>query len=173
MSGLEFRNVDASPSDEVTSWPYEALVTVIDRGLVPDWRPILAEIRRAPSSDVARRVGRYLSYREPDGAGTFFRLAIECARTDAARSERAEVAARVRQAVELSALSKSALAAEVGTSASRLSTYLAGTVTPSAALLVRMERTARRTVPGGSESRATDRVGPGGPSGALTFLPER
>ena len=28
---VEFRNVDASPTDDVRTWPYEALVTVIDR----------------------------------------------------------------------------------------------------------------------------------------------
>ena len=41
MNGLRFRNVDADPADDVGTWPYEALVTAIDRGLVPDWRPRL------------------------------------------------------------------------------------------------------------------------------------
>ncbi|MEZ5382629.1 MAG: hypothetical protein R2754_12670 [Microthrixaceae bacterium] len=61
MSGLVFRNVDASPDDPVSSWPYEALVTVIDRGLVSDWQPLLAEIRRQPWGFSARRVEHYLS----------------------------------------------------------------------------------------------------------------
>ncbi|MCC7077098.1 MAG: hypothetical protein IT198_08230 [Acidimicrobiia bacterium] len=64
------RNVDASPSDDVRTWPYEALVTAIDRGLVADWQPILVEMRRSRWGSVARRVGRYLSYREQDGVGT-------------------------------------------------------------------------------------------------------
>lgn len=33
---IAFRNVDASPTDDIRTWPYEALVTVIDRGLVAD-----------------------------------------------------------------------------------------------------------------------------------------
>lgn len=37
---LQFRNVDASPKDPVGTWPYEALVAAIERGLVPDWQPI-------------------------------------------------------------------------------------------------------------------------------------
>jgi hypothetical protein len=135
-----FRNVDASPSDDVRTWPYEALVETIDRGLVPDWQPVFAEIRRAPWGPVARRVERFLSYREPDGVGTLFRLAIERAREDADRSERDEVAARVRAAVERSGLTQARFAELVGTSASRLSTYLSGSVTPSAAMLVRIER---------------------------------
>lgn len=139
---VEFRNVDASPTDDVRTWPYEALVIAIDEGLVADWQPIFAEVRRSPWGRVARRVERYLSYREPDGAGTLFALAIEHARLDAARAERAEVATRVRDAVARSGLTNQEFARLVGTSASRLSTYLNGKVTPSAALLLRMERAA-------------------------------
>jgi hypothetical protein len=143
---LQFRNVAASPNDDVTTWPYEALVEAIDRGLVSDWQPIFGEFRRAPWGPVARRVERYLAYRDPDGVGTLFALAIDHARAEAARSEREEVAARVRAAVERSGLSRAAFAERIGTSASRLSTYLSGKVTPSASMLVRIERTAE---PGG------------------------
>lgn len=136
---VQFRNVDASPEDDVRTWPYEALVTVIDRGLVPDWRPVFAEIRRSPWGPVARRVERYLSYRDPDGVSALFGLAVERARADVEKAARAEVAARVRAAVELSGLSRAAFAELVGTSPSRLSTYLSGKVTPSAAMLVRIE----------------------------------
>lgn len=139
---VEFRNVDASPTDDVRSWPYEGLVTVIDRGLVGDWQPIFAELRRSPWGRVARRVEQYLSYREPDGVSTLFALAIERARVDADQADRSEVAARVRDAVTRSGLTSGDFARIVGTSASRLSTYLSGKVTPSAAMLVRIERTA-------------------------------
>ncbi len=135
-----FRNVDGSPEDPVSGWPFEGLVAVIDRGLVADWHPILNEIRRAPWGKVARRVERHLSYRDPDGVGAFFSLAIGQARKDASRSEKQEVASRVRAAVERSGLTSSEFASLVGTSASRLSTYLSGKVTPSAAMLLRIER---------------------------------
>lgn len=140
---VEFRNVDASPTDDVRTWPYEALVIAIDEGLVADWQPLFAELRRSPWGRVARRVERYLSYREPDGVGTLFALAIERARRDAERGDCAEVASRVRDAVTRSGLTNQEFAQLVGTSASRLSTYLSGKVTPSAALLLRMERAAR------------------------------
>ena len=144
---ITFRNVDASPSDDVRTWPYEALVTVIDRGLVQDWQPVFAELRRAPWGKVARRVERYLSYREPDGASALFALAIERARADAERADRSEVASRIRRAVSGSGLTRGAFARLVGTSASRLSTYCSGKVTPSAAMLMRIERTARSMQP--------------------------
>lgn len=138
---LAFRNVDASPDDNVRTWPYEALVTAIDRGLVPDWQPIFAEIQRSPWGTVARRVERYLQYREPDGVSTLFALAVDHARTDREARDKEEVAARVRAAVDTSGLSKAQFAELVGTSASRLSTYVSGKVTPSAAMLVRIEST--------------------------------
>ncbi len=143
---VDFRNVVASPSDDVRTWPYEALVTVIDRGLVSDWRPIFAALRRSPWGRVARRIERYLSYREPDGVGTLFALAIDRARADADRADRAEVAARLRGAVARSGLTNAEFAERVGTSASRLSTYLNGKVTPSAAMLLRIERAAATTI---------------------------
>lgn len=140
---VEFRNVDASPSDDVRSWPYEAMVIAIDEGLVADWQPIFSEFRRSPWGPVARRVERYLSYREPDGVGTLFRLAIERARSDSERADRMEAATRVREAITRSGLTHQEFAERVGTSASRLSTYVSGKVTPSAALLIRMERIGR------------------------------
>ena len=139
MSGLLFRNVDAKPSDDVRTWPYEALVTAIDRGLVPDWQPVFAEIRRSPWGTVARRVERYLGY---DGTSTLFALAIRRARTETERADRAEAAARVRAALASAGTTQGQFASSVGTSASRLSTYLNGKVTPSAAMLIRIERTA-------------------------------
>jgi hypothetical protein len=141
---LTFRNVDARPDDDVITWPYEALVTAIDRGLVPDWRPIFAEMRRSPWGPTARRVERYLEYREPDGVSTLFRLAVERARSDAERAERDDVARRVRAAIGRSGLTADSFARLVGTSPSRLSTYANGRVVPSATLLVRIEATADR-----------------------------
>lgn len=140
---LRFRNVDASPSDDVTTWPFEALATAIDRGLVADWQPVFAEIRRAPWGTVARRVERHLGYRDPDGTSAIFRLAIQRARHHAEQAERGDVATRVRRSIERSGLTNAEFARNIGTSASRLSTYATGKVVPSAAMLVRIEHVAR------------------------------
>lgn len=148
---VRFRNVELSGNEPVASWPYEAIVTAIDRGLLADWRPLFAEIREQPWGQVTRRVQRYLSYREPDGAGALFRLVIERARSDAEAADRAEVASRVRAAVQRSGLSAADFAEQVGTSASRLSTYVTATVMPSAAMLMRIERGGRSSLrPSGS-----------------------
>ncbi len=162
MSAFRFRNVDAETSDDIGTWPSEALAAVIDRGLVPDWRPVFAEIRRSPWGPVARRVEHCLGWREPDGASTLFRLAIQHARDETDRADRDAVAARVRAAVERAGTSKAEFAASVGTSPSRLSTYLSGKVTPSAALLARIERTA--AAPNKARRSATSPPGSSTPS---------
>lgn len=137
---LVFRNVDAAPTDDVASWPYEALVVALERGLVPDWQPVFAEIRTRPWGSVARRIEHYLSYAPVAGLAALFARAIRVARADAERGDREEVARRVRSAIQRSGVTAAHFADLVGTSASRLSTYASGKVTPSAALLVRIER---------------------------------
>ena len=135
---LNFRNVDASPSDPVATWPYEALVTAIEQGLVPDWRPVFDELKTDPWGPVSRKIQRYLEYAPRDGVTVLFRLAIDRARDNAEARERALVADRVRGAITASGLTAGKFAERVGTSASRLSTYARGTVTPSAHMLVRI-----------------------------------
>lgn len=139
---VAFRNVDASPDDPVGTWPYEAIATTLERGLVPDWQPVFAEIRRDPWGPVTRKVELYLTYQPHPGVLALFTRAIVGARAASDRRDRDEVAARIRAALQRSGLTASRFAELVGTSASRLSTYAAGRVTPSAALLLRIERVA-------------------------------
>ena len=148
---LQFRNVEAGPTEQVTTWPFEALVTAIDRGLGPDWQPIFAEIRRAPWGQVARSIERYLEVSDRDGSTVLFQLAIDRAREVAEAAEKGEVAERVRDAIARSGLTSAQFANEVGTSASRLSTYATGSVTPSASMLIRIERAGEEEEPCAAE----------------------
>ena len=140
MSAVAFRNVVATPSDPVDTWPFEALVETLERGLVPDWQPVLADIRRHPWGRVARRVGRWAAMLEGDPAARLFTLAIERARQRREADERDEVAHEIRDAIAGSGMTAAEFAASVGTSASRLSTYATGRVVPSATMLVRIRR---------------------------------
>jgi len=145
---VAFRNVDAAPSDDVATWPYEAIVTTLERGLVPDWQPLFTEVRRRPWGSVARRIEGILAYESIPGVGPLFRNAIAAAREAAERGDRDEVARRVRTAIQASGLTAARFAELVGTSAPRLSTYMTGKVTPSAAMLVRIERVAQEVQAG-------------------------
>lgn len=140
MSAVTFRNVVASPSDPVDTWPFEALAESLERGLVTDWQPIFAEIRSHPWGALSRRVQRWIRMSEGDPAARLFAIAIERARQRVEDAERAEVARQVRDAIASSGLTASEFAASVGTSASRLSTYANGRVVPSATMLLRIQR---------------------------------
>lgn len=142
MSKLAFRNVEVSPTDPVSKWPLEAIQTALERGGLSHWRRLSAAIRTEPWGPTARRIEEVLSYSRPYGVAAAFERAISRAREASEASERAAVAAEVDGLVRGSGLTRAEFASRIGTSTSRLSTYVTGKVTPSAALLVRMRRLA-------------------------------
>ena len=117
----------------VQTWPYEALVETMERGLIGDWPPILDELRREPWGTVARKVQRWASLAAEEPAASIFNLAIEHLRQRMEEAERAEVVRRVRDYIEQSGVTAAEFALLVGTSASRRSTYANGRVMPSVA----------------------------------------
>ena len=124
---LNFRNVDADPADPPASWPFEAKVTAVERGTLSDYRRIKdacdhdEELRRE-FLDVCDLLGN-------QGGAAVLRLAIEgLSRENQARL----VAIDMQRAVEDAGLSLTQAAARLGTSVSRLSTYLSVKVTPRA-----------------------------------------
>lgn len=139
-AGLAFRNVEASPDDPVAEWPLEAIETALARGGLAHWRRLAEAIVDDPWGPVARQVEEVLTYSRPYGVAEVMERVIADARAAAETAERAEVAAEIARLVRESGLSRAEFASRAGTSASRLSTYVNGSVTPSAALLVRMHR---------------------------------
>jgi DNA-binding transcriptional regulator YiaG len=140
MSPLAFRNVDASPEDPVGEWPLEAIQTALERGGLSHWRRLAKAIQAQPWGPVARRVEEVLTYSRPYGVASAMERVIAAAREATETAEREAVAAEVDRLVRESGLSRTEFASRIGTSPSRLSTYVTGKVTPSAALLVRMRR---------------------------------
>ncbi len=158
MAELVFRNLDATPRDPVETWPYEGLVTAIERGSLSDWRRIADAIKRAPWGSVARDVEEYSTYGEDVDTAALLLETVHRARLAAEDADRAEVTRRVRAAIERSGLPARRFAAEVGTSASRLSTYRSGSVQPSAAMLLRIERESRRLADGSEQVADQERA---------------
>jgi len=140
MTALTFRNVDASPEDPVSQWPQEGIQTALEHGDISHWRRLGKAIRAEPWGPVARRVEEVLTYSRPYGVAKAMERVIGQTREEAARAEREAVAAEIDALVRESGLTRAEFASRIGTSASRLSTYVTGKVTPSAALLVRMRR---------------------------------
>lgn len=141
-TGLKFRNITASPGDAVDAWPFEGILAAVERGTLPDWRRLARAIEADPWGPVARQVLEAVHLSRPYGTTELLEAVVSRARELAAGSERAEVAAEIRSLVDRSGLSQQDFADRIGTSRSRLSTYMSAKVVPSAALLVRMRRVA-------------------------------
>ncbi len=146
---VAFRNVEVPDGAPPAQWPFEALVSVIERGSISDWAVLTREIRIDPWGPVARQLEEYFAYERPQGVTALIERVITAARASSEDSERREVAREVDDLVCSSGLSAGTFAQRLGTSASRLSTYRSGKVTPSAALMVRMRRLVERGAPGG------------------------
>jgi DNA-binding transcriptional regulator YiaG len=144
MTALKFRNITASPDDPVETWPFEGILAAVERGTLPDWRRLAAAVRADPWGPVAQQILEAIRLSRPYGTAELLEGVIDGARRHSADEEREEVAAEIRELVARSGLSRQDFALRLGTSRSRLSTYMSGRVVPSATLMVRMRRIARR-----------------------------
>ena len=129
MRALRFRNITTAPDDPVDQWGVEGILAAVDRGSLPHWRRIADAVRQ-----------RVLAH----------------ARQSAEAAARAEVRRRLQVLDDRSGLTAAQFAQRLGTSASRMSTYLSGKVIPSAAVLVRSE-TVCKMAAGEHNKHPTDR----------------
>ncbi|HZJ04588.1 MAG TPA: helix-turn-helix transcriptional regulator [Nocardioidaceae bacterium] len=141
---LQLRNLTVTPDDPVEDWGVEGLLAAVDRGDLADWRRIIAAVRREPWGGVAQALGQVFAVASDSGVTSALRHAVAGIHSEMEEGERSEVAAQVREYVERSGLSQREFARRMGTSPSRLSTYVNGSVTPSAALMIRMRGVAER-----------------------------
>ncbi len=142
---LQFRNLSITPDAPVSSWPTEGVQTALERGDLDDWRRIVAELERDPWGRTARQVEEVLSHSRPYGIADLMETVLRRIRDKVEAGEREAVAREVRNAIAASGLRRAEFASRIGTSASRLSTYTTGKVTPSATLLLRIRRLAERS----------------------------
>lgn len=142
MSALKFRNITASVDDPVETWPFEGILAAVERGTLPDWRRLAASVRADPWGPVAQQVLDAVQMSRPYGTSELLTTVIERARQTAAEAEREQVAGEIRDLVARSGLSTQDFALRLGTSRPRLSTYMSGKVTPSAALMLRIRSVA-------------------------------
>jgi DNA-binding transcriptional regulator YiaG len=145
-TALKFRNVSASPEDPVETWPFEGILAAVERGTLPDWRRLAAAIKADPWGPVAQQVLEAIRLSRPYGTSELLEGVVSRARRQAADAERSQVASEIRSLVDESGLSRQDFADRIGTSRSRLSTYISGKVVPSASLMVRIRRVARSRV---------------------------
>lgn len=139
---LKFRNLNVTPDDPVEQWGVEGLATAIDRGGLADWRRITRALNADPDGKVAADLEQAIEVAEDRGIVEYMRMALSSARM----SEKERLARKLGEFVRRSGLSQAEFARRVGTSPSRMSTYLSGQVVPSAVLAERMRQLADRPV---------------------------
>jgi hypothetical protein len=159
MPPLRFRNITATPDDPVEQWGVEGILAAIDRGSLPHWRRIASAVRADPWRSVAADLEQALTLANDIGVAATLRRTLAQPRRDPAVAARAEVRRRLQELVDRSGLTAAQFAQRLGTSASRMSTYLTGKVVPSAAVLVRSETVCQMAAAEREKHRFTDRRG--------------
>jgi DNA-binding transcriptional regulator YiaG len=120
------------------------LLTVFRDGDVLTWRALAGATRAEPWSGA---IDKHMAMLDPEAQAAELRslqAVSAMIRRIVEDDERAAIASHIRNAIAETGLTQREFAALVGTSSSRLSTYATGAVTPSAAMLLRINRAARR-----------------------------
>lgn len=138
-ASVEFRNVEVEDDREPEAWPFEAILTAVERGSLADWSRLAAAVRLRPFGWCAQALDTIVSWGENPGLDALFESVIDECRADFDRRTCERFGELVRRARESHGLSLRELAPRIGTSASRLSSYERGTVAPSIALIGRLD----------------------------------
>lgn len=140
---LLFEDIDPDRASVQPITSVAQLHALLDRGSIVEWRQQLGAIAASPwgpYADQLLEIGR-ASDRPSALAATA--SSIEQCQEWCRDRERDQVAREIRHLVAVSGSSQREFASRIGTSPSRLSTYVRGTVTPSAAMLLRIQRASR------------------------------
>jgi DNA-binding XRE family transcriptional regulator len=143
------RHVDVDLSTSPDEWPFEAIHATLDRGTLSDWRRLAAAIRLRPWGPCARAVEQIASWGELGGLDGLFVRLIDAARTSVDDEARIVCGRRIRATRQALGMTLRQLAAELGTSAPRLSSYEQGRVAPTAVVLGRLDHLAAHLRPEG------------------------
>ena len=131
---LQFRNINATPNDPVAMWGTEGILTALERGTLRHWR-MVAEAAGDADSSVAEELEEALELCSRPAAVDWVRARLRMLRA----SDEQRVAHRLRLLILQSGLTQTEFAKRLGTSHSRLSTYLSAKVSPNATVLIRAE----------------------------------
>ena len=73
---MKHRHIEIAPGTALAQWPSAALVDLLDRGDLGDWRPILVEVAKDPFGELAERVQRLIDAYPMDGTSALWRAWI-------------------------------------------------------------------------------------------------
>lgn len=134
------------PADErpVEFWPTSAIRAALETDDLAVWQRIVAAIKRDPFGRTARQVEEVLETARPYGVSKALSEVLTRTREHLEANEREEVARHIRMLLEHSGLGQQEFASRIGVPSDEFAKFLAGQVSPSAALMVRMKRLSER-----------------------------
>jgi DNA-binding transcriptional regulator YiaG/DNA-binding transcriptional ArsR family regulator len=120
----------------------EQLMDLIHHGNARRWRAALLPLIESPWGPYGEHIVRLAKDAGHDAIAELLQDCRKDFRTRQEQRERDAIAREIRRLVAISGLTQRQFAAQIGTSPSRLSTYVNGRVIPSAAMLLRIRRVA-------------------------------
>lgn len=128
----------------VEFWPTAAIRAALETDDLAVWQRIVAAIKRDPFGRTARQVEEVLETARPYGVSKALAEVLTRTREHLEANEREEVARHIRALLERSGLGQQEFASRIGVPTKEFAAFLAGATSPSAALMVRMQRLAER-----------------------------
>ncbi len=120
--GVIHRHIEYPPGTRVEELPLAAIVDILDRGDVGDWRPIATAIAREPNGPFAEQVGRLVDVYPMYGTSPLWRAWIDrCRARVEGRRRRSEVPVGLAAIRRRAGLTQVELAKRMGISQSDLS----------------------------------------------------
>ncbi|WGX97285.1 helix-turn-helix domain-containing protein [Nocardioides sp. L-11A] len=157
---LVLEDVDPAPASVPAAPPVLTvgqLLGLLARGSVAQWRAQLGVVAASPwgpdAHELLRLAGRSRSAR----VQAVVERSVALCRERREAAERALVARDIKECIVRAGVSQRVFAAQIGTSPSRLSTYVTGAVVPSATMLLRIRRVSRRLRDRAAEELAATR----------------
>ena len=128
----------------VEFWPTALIREALETGDITVWQRIVMAIKRDPFGRTARQVEEVLEHSQPYGISKALSEVLIRARDHLEANERAEAARHVRLLLDRSGLAVQEFASRIGVAQADLTTYLDGSVSPPASLMIRMRRLSDR-----------------------------
>lgn len=128
----------------VEFWSTAAIRTALEADDLTVWQRIVGAIKRDPYGRTARQVEEVLDKVGPYGVSKALTEVLIRAREALEAAERAEVGRHVTLLLERSGLGAHEFASRIGVPDDDFATYLDGTVSPPASLMLRMRRLSER-----------------------------
>ncbi len=129
------------PSDRpVEFWPTAEIRAALENDDLGVWQRIVAAIKRDPFGRTARQVEEVLETARPYGVSRAMSEVLVRTREHLEANECAEVGRHVHLLLDRSGLGEHEFASRIGVPAEEFATYLRGTSSPPASLMIRMGR---------------------------------